>query len=184
MARRFSPWNLVDRNASLEGELSLTDLPQLQDVALSVQSLDYHIAGLKDPFGTPTLNINIKGTLQISCERCLQGMPFTVECNSDLPLKTQVQAATRSGEHELTDDCDVLIVERDEKLDAFELLQDEILLALPLVPAHSNIEDCGEKVVSVLAAEPVAEQKAPTSDAAEQTNKPFADLANLLGKAD
>jgi uncharacterized protein len=184
MARRFSPWNLVDRNASLEGQLSLTDLPQLQDVALSLQELEYQIAGLKDPFGTPALSIVIKGKLQISCERCLQGMSFTVDCNSDLAIKTPVQAATRSGEHELTDDCDVLIVERDEKLDAFDLLQDEILLALPLVAAHSNIEDCGEKVVSVLAPLPALEEKAQTSDAAEQTNKPFADLANLLGKAD
>lgn len=180
MPRRFSPWNLVDRNADLVGELSLSELPRLDNVANRLEGLNYRIQGEKDVLGNPSLAIHIEGRLIVACERCLDDMLFDIDSNSVLQLKTQVQAATRSGEHELTDDCDVLTVERDEKLDAFDLLQDEILLALPLVPAHSNIEDCGEKVAATLASKPTQ----PDNDSAEPTNKPFADLANLLGKAD
>lgn len=178
MSRRFSPWNLVDRNASLEGQLTLSELPRLSNVVSSVSDARYQIDGAKDVLGQPILRVRLQGQLGLVCERCLDEMPFQLECHSSLQLKTQVQAATRSGEHELTDDCDVLIAERDDKLDAFELLQDEILLALPLVPAHTDIQECGEKVVATLASMPA------TNDKAETTNKPFADLANLLGKAD
>ncbi|MDD9893190.1 MAG: YceD family protein [Gammaproteobacteria bacterium] len=183
MPRRFSPWNLVDRSASLVGELSLDELPRVKTVASSVEEgLSYEIQGGKDLLGNPSLAIQLKGQLTVTCERCLEGMPIPLECNSTLQLKTQVQAATRSGEHELTDDCDVLIVERDDKLDALDLLQDEILLALPLVPAHATIEECGEKVASLLSTQQTS--NSGTNDEDKPSNKPFADLASLLGKAD
>lgn len=181
MPRRFSPWNLVERNASLVGELNLESLTRLQSAATSLEDgFRYEISGEKDILGNPSLVIRLFGQVNLPCERCLESMPVNVDCNSNLQLKTQVQAATRSAEHELTDDCDVLICERDEKLDAFELLQDEILLALPLVPAHMQIEDCGEQVAALL----TGERAQDTEASVEPKNKPFADLANLLGKAD
>lgn len=183
MARRFSPWNLVDRNASLLGNLALSDLPRLHDIASGLEELNYSIQGQTNLLGQPSLHVQLKGQLHLSCERCLQTMPFRLDCDSELLLKTEVQAATRSGEHELSDDCDVLIAERDDKLDALELLQDEILLALPLVPAHSKLEDCGEKVVTLLSTP--SNNKATTENGeTETTTKPFAGLADLLGKAD
>lgn len=183
MPRQFSPWGLVDRNATLVGEIGLADLTRLQDAVKSVDALSYVIKGQRDLSGSPSLAIQIAGQLNISCERCLQDMAFAINCDSTLQLKTTVQAATRSGEHELTDDCEVLAVDNDEKLDAFDLLQDEILLALPLVAAHSDIQDCGSKVVDVIAAVEAVSEATDDNSEVEPTSKPFAGLADLLGAA-
>lgn len=183
MPRHFSPWGLVDRSATLSGELSLADTPRLRDAVVSIDELKYLIQAQRDLAGNPNLAVNINGQIKVTCERCLQEMPFTVDCSSTLVLKTPVQAATQSGEHELTDDCEVLAVETEERLDAFDLLQDEILLVLPLVVAHSDIQECGDKVIAVVGTEGSVTAASNESGETEPTTKPFAGLADLIGNA-
>lgn len=177
MTRRFSPWNLVDRGALLEGSLSLQQLPRLQETARDLNDSNYQLQGFRDAAGQARLKLSVTATISLACERCLEDMSLPLQCESELLVQTVVQAATRSGEHELTDDCDVLAIDPDDTVDALDLLQDEILLALPLVPMHESLQECGTEVSSVL-------QNEETESEAEEGNKPFADLASLLGKDD
>lgn len=179
MSRWFSPWNLVERSAVLEGAVSLDELSNLTDKVMSADALDYRIVGQKDVSGKAQLALDVTGMLKIQCERCLEAMPFELDCHSTLGVLTPVAAATRSGEHELTDDCDVVVVDTDDKLNAFDLLQDEILLALPLISAHEDVADCSTEVQQVLAQSVTELELAPEEEA---SHKPFAGLADLLGK--
>jgi len=178
MSRWFSPWNLVDRSAVLDGEANLDQLPNLADKVMQIDALQYRIDGQKDLGGKAQLALQVTGKVQVQCERCLEAMPFELNCHSTLRLLTPVAAAS-SGEHELTDDCDVVVVETDDKVDAFDLLQDEILLALPLISVHSDVADCSTEVQQVLAS---SNQEPVDADEEEASHKPFAGLADLLGK--
>lgn len=179
MSRWFSPWNLVERSAVLDGVVSLEKLPDLTDKVMRADALNYRIVGQKDVSGKAQLALDVTGLLNIQCERCLEAMPFELDCHSTLGVLTPVAAATRSGEHELTDDCDVVVVEAEDKLNAFDLLQDEILLALPLISAHENVADCSTEVQQVFADSETEPALAPEEEA---SHKPFAGLADLLGK--
>ena len=179
MSRWFSPWNLVDRSAVLDGEANLDQLPNLADKVMRIDALHYQINGQKELGGKAQLALQVTGKVQVQCERCLEAMPFELDCHSTLQLLTPVAAATRSGEHELTDDCDVVVVEADDKVDAFDLLQDEILLALPLISVHQDVADCSTEVQQVLAS---SESEVANTDEEEASHKPFAGLADLLGK--
>ena len=179
MSRWFSPWNLVERGAAIDGEADLAELPNLADKVVRINTLSYQLLGQKDLGGKAQLSLQVTGELQIQCERCLEPMPYELNCHSTLQVLTPVAAATRSGEHELTDDCDVVVVEVDDKLDALNLLQDEILLALPLISAHEDVADCSTEVQQVLASSFTEPDNAEEEEA---SHKPFAGLADLLGK--
>jgi len=105
------------------------------------------------------LQLEISGVLPLACQRCLDAVPFDLDVNSLLEL---VPEGAELSEDELEDDTrDFLPVERE--LDVAELVEDEILLALPVAPRH---EKCGLP---------------GAADAGERIN-PFAALSGLKGK--
>ncbi len=61
-----------------------------------------------------------------------------------------------------------------------EAVADELLGSLPLAPCHADLADCGAVTAYLLGGEGDAE----TPDAGQETNKPFAGLADMVaGKA-
>jgi uncharacterized metal-binding protein YceD (DUF177 family) len=61
-----------------------------------------------------------------------------------------------------------------ERLSLTEVIEEQILLGLPLVPMHTAGEQCGEVPQEVTGKEPVT--------AAEDKQRPFANLRELLEK--
>ncbi len=54
-----------------------------------------------------------------------------------------------------------------------DLVEEEVLLALPIVPLHESVEDCAPQAQAAIASEP----EAPGADG---TQRPFAALGELL----
>ncbi len=105
------------------------------------------------------LHLEVSGTLSLACQRCLEAVPCDLDVDSLLEL---VPEGTELSQDELEDDTrDFLPVVRE--LDVVELVEDEILLALPVAPRH---EKCGLP---------------GAADAGERIN-PFAKLSGLKGK--
>jgi len=105
------------------------------------------------------LHLTVSGTIPLACQRCLEAVPFDLDVDSRLEL---VPASAELSQDELEDDTrDFLPVERE--LDVVELVEDEILLALPVAPRH---EKCGLP---------------GAANAGERIN-PFAKLSGLKGK--
>ena len=105
------------------------------------------------------LHLEVSGVIPLACQRCLEAIPFDLDVDSLLEL---VPAGAELSQDELEDDTrDFLPVERE--LDVVELVEDEILLALPVAPRH---EKCGLP---------------GAADAGERIN-PFAKLSGLKGK--
>lgn len=69
--------------------------------------------------------------LVLQCQRCLEGLPTTVRVDRRFLFVRDEDEAARLDE-ELEDD--VLVLSRE--LDLHALLEDELLLAMPLVPMH------------------------------------------------
>jgi uncharacterized protein len=144
----------------LEGTLPVSALERLQDMLADDRGeISFRIAGLKGERGEALLALKVAGDLTLACQRCLEGIRFTIDIDSRLEL---VPEGAEMSQDELEDDSrDFLPVAGG--LEVAELIEDEILLTLPVAPRH---ERCG----------------LPGAAEAGERVSPFAGLAGLKGK--
>ena len=144
----------------LEGTLAVSSLERLQDLLADASGeVTFRIEGLKGEGGQSMLRLEASGLLPLACQRCLEAIHFELDIDSLLEL---IPADAELSQEELEDDTRDFLPVAGE-LDVAELVEDEVLLALPAAPRH---ERCG------LPGAP---------DAGERIN-PFAVLDGLKGK--
>lgn len=120
---------------SLRGGVQVESLGRLQDLLfLNSGTLEYALTGRHDKDGKLFLNCVITGVLQLRCQRCLGALPYPVRLDSELELVES--DPDLSAEDELTD-----AIKADPNMDVLALIEDEVLLDLPMAPMHSP-EDC------------------------------------------
>jgi uncharacterized protein len=153
---------LVREGGSLHGELPVAGFARLLGaLSDSGGSIVYRLQGLMGPRNEPRLLVEVDGALLVRCQRCLEGIVYPVRIRSLLELVGDEKELTQE---EIEDDAkDFLVAERE--LDVAALIEDELLLALPVAPRH---EDC------VL----------PDAGGLEEAGRvsPFSALAGLKGK--
>ena len=125
------------RNAgTLRGKIAVADMPRLQDALYSDEGvLEYALSGGTNESGKPALRCEVTGELQLRCQRCLGAYmhPFVVRTSLVL-VEDEAQLAESDNEM----DSDAIVA--DPKMDVLALVEDEVLLALPLAPMHSLSE--------------------------------------------
>lgn len=144
----------------LSGRLELRQLPRLADVLFDANgNLDFAASGemkAKAAGEEYSLALSIEGMLRLICQRCLGALEYPVRIRSRLIL---VQPGAPWPEETLEDDAGDAI-EAGRELDLVPLLEEEILLSLPIAPRHATCE-------------------APGNPAAAGETSPFAKLAQL-----
>ena len=130
------PRKMADRGVTLQGELQLSSLERLCDPLAD----DAGIVRTKLVFGrderrTAIIRSEIDVEVKMVCQRCLGlvVLPIHSEC-------TYAVVKEGADSESLPKGYDVLEVGEDP-LDLLTLVEDELLLALPIVPAHDP-EDC------------------------------------------
>jgi uncharacterized protein len=145
----------------LRGSLPAAGLKRLEDVLFDTQgSLEYEVRGRVDGRNRPQLSLKVKGRLHLQCQRCLELLDYELDVRNTLLLVgpgMQVDA-------ELDDPDAPDVVEASPELDVAGLIEDEVLLSLPLAPRHPE-GACESRLTG--ATDPAARPK------------PFAELAAL-----
>ncbi len=118
---------------SLRGRFEVAALDRLHDrLASTGEVLEYELTGYLDEKGKPGLHCRVRGVLQLLCQRCLQPMSWDVVLDSDLLLVvTEAELAEEGDDPEAPDR---VLASRD--MDVQALVEDEVLLGLPLAPMH------------------------------------------------
>jgi uncharacterized protein len=144
----------------LEGTLAVSALERLHDLLAEVSGeVAFRLEGFKGANGELMLHLEVSGVLPLACQRCLKSVAFDLDVDNLLQL---VPEGAELSQEELEDDTrDFLPVARE--LNVVDLVEDEILLTLPVAPRH---EKCGLP---------------GAADAGERIN-PFAKLSGLKGK--
>lgn len=150
----------------LAGFERLKDLLMMPDDGAAVPEVRWSARGEEKPVnGGPAeiwLHLSAHAVLPLSCQRCLQRLDQALEIDHHFQfVADEGVAAQLDGEVE----HDVLVLSRE--LDLHGLLEDELLLGLPLVPRH---DVCPQPL-------PMAEQAEPDE------RHPFAALAALRRQA-
>ena len=126
--------------------------------------------------GRPTVDVRVAGTVRLVCQRCLQPCAIAVD---ETALVAIVGAETDDvpGGYEP-------FVGVPESLSLPALIEEQVLLALPLVPAHeAGSPECRSSAAEGVPLAPAsAIEPAVAVTAAKETQTPFANLRELLGK--
>ena len=132
-------------------------IPELAD---SSGELSWSFSGEQHVNGYAQLTVEVRGEVRVICQRCLKPLAIPVASQSALVL------ARNDGEADeieaRLDDDSVDVVVGSSTLDFMMLVEDDVLLALPLSPRHDVCHD--------------AENSAK---AESRANSPFAILRNL-----
>jgi DUF177 domain-containing protein len=163
----IDPIQLAERGARLTGTLPLKSMPRLNQ-ACRDGSGDV-LVDLSFERGEGERVFLMRGTLRVSlrvtCQRCLEAMDLQIDASPWLLL-----LRPESGMDRLDDEADILVVDKPLSLSA--LVEDELLLAMPMVPTH-DLNECPARVYVK------KEMGAGRKEAEGEKKNPFAALESL-----
>ncbi|MDH0893930.1 MULTISPECIES: YceD family protein [Pseudomonas] len=158
------PRKLADRGVTLEGEMPLASFERLCDpLADNAGTVHAKLVFERDERRAVTIHSELEVEVKMVCQRCLElvALPIRSECHYAV---VKEGADTQS----LPKGYDVLEVGEDP-LDLMTLVEDELLLALPIVPAHDP-EECQQ---------PAGVETPESSEDEVSRSNPFSVLAQL-----
>ena len=152
----------LTRKADYIGEISLVEMPRLMSLALKNEGE----ARVSFSFGFNVLNHAVitgdyAADIVVECQRCLEPMTYSIEQSFEL----LIDASDEDIESFQVDS----VYTSEGYLDVFEVIEDELILALPIIMMHQDTS-CNTYL-----------QPEPEQVSVEKKDNPFADLATLKG---
>ncbi|MBV8272976.1 MAG: DUF177 domain-containing protein [Cupriavidus sp.] len=120
------------------------------------------------------LDVTVDGRVWLDCQRCLGVYPESIATK----MRFEVVASEAAADEAPMDEDDVDVIVGSKKFSVLELVEDEVLLALPTAPKHAVCPAVHESLVTGADGE-VEPEAAP---AEEKRPSPFAALAGLKTK--
>jgi uncharacterized protein len=118
------------------GLLGMEHLPRLAQMQCSTDGLGYFLRGGMTSEGKPFLRISVNGSTQLVCQRCLGALQVPLALDVELQLTESLREIA-----EADDDVERALASRTMKIE--QLVEDEVILALPMVPRHETCASAG-----------------------------------------
>ena len=166
------PWSQpldVDRlsrgGTEIDFDVPLAELPRLRSRIAGIGGGVHGAARFGRRSGFAVVDVSLAGSATLQCQRCMQPM--------ELPLDSTTHVALILSEADASEVPEELepVLAREGRISAGELVEEELLLALPIVPLHEELSEC-----TVPAAAPLIGEQEPE----HVTQRPFEGLAELL----
>ena len=124
----------------LDESLVTAELARLSEMLANQgkSQIKFQLAGASKRFSHPSLHLAIKANLVMICQRCLDEMTVNLDLNFDY-LISNVELNEADG-NDVNDEIDWL--EANHEMNVGELIEDELLLAMPIAPTHAH--DCSK----------------------------------------
>jgi uncharacterized protein len=163
------PWRSANLQKRFSGQIPLIKFPRLESsLTSSEETVEYSLEFKRVMRRRVAISGTLSTRLNIECQRCMSPMQF--------PLVVEFELIVTAGPEEaklLPDGVDSLVVLEDENVNPLEILEDELILALPLVAMH-DLDACKAKPkIEAINDEIVFEEEEPEKE------NPFAILAQL-----
>jgi uncharacterized protein len=168
------PWSqlsdvdrLADRQADIAFEIPLSRLPRVQAQIAGAKGTVRGVAHFRREAGFRVAEVELDGEAQLICQRCLAPMTW--------PLASETRVAIVANEKDADGIPQELetVYAPDDRIRVADLVEEELLLTLPLVPLHESAEECQ-------AVQDEVPTKAEEAAPAPETQKPFERLGELL----
>jgi uncharacterized protein len=170
-SRRAPVDTLVGTESEIEFAIPLENLPRVARELASPEGVAKGKVRFSRQMGRPVADLQVSAQPQVICQRCMQPMRWPVEVKSRIALVSDYDAADR-----VPDGLEVFMVEADS-VSVRDLVDEEVLLALPHVPRHEEGTECAARKVALPGE---SDDAADAESASDQVQKPFAQLGELL----
>jgi len=164
-----NPFRLVEQKKRLIGIVPLLNMKRLAEIALDGSegfTVDLNFG--RSSSNLPMVTGRVQGKVVLACQRCLEPLPFVVDSQIQVAL-----TAFQSDERPEQEGYETCLVE-DERLFILDFVEDEILLALPLVARHEQCEPVRPLIEALPPATP--EPEVPQVESGKVKQNPFAVL--------
>ncbi|WP_163833911.1 YceD family protein [Spartinivicinus ruber] len=167
LPKTIDPRKLAKQHVSLKGGWPVADLEQVANYLTNPEGeVEVDLAFTQDAEGHFVISGQLVAQVQMTCQRCLE--PVTLGVTVEVLLA--VVWSDESGK-QLPDYLDPIVV-ADEHLSLARLIDEELILNLPIVPAHED-PICQPQM------EWLDPDAVDDSTISEQPKNPFAVLASL-----
>lgn len=130
----IDPQRFCRESRSWETESDVSDFPRLAH-EFTQGALVCRVAGQADQHGGMSLRVAIRGDVELTCQRCLGSLTHRVDIERVLYL---ARNETELERLDALPDGDAILA--GAVLDLVDLVEDEVLLSLPLAAMHAEGE--------------------------------------------
>jgi uncharacterized protein len=163
LPKNINPVQLAAQNKQIQGRLPLVQcerlLPSLRE---NTGCVDFSLQFMQDEGQRTVVRATMGADLVLECRRCLKSMIYPMRVKVDLAIVTDDVAATDLPE------CYEPLLVIDSEVALESLIEDELLLNLPVMASHSD-DECS----AVLPTDQIENEL-------DGRKNPFATLKNLL----
>ena len=125
-------WRMVSARRQFEGTLPLSAFPRLRDSLLdTVGECRFELEFGRDAGNQPFVEVRVDAELPLQCQRTLERYLHRVRLVQQLGLIT-----SEAQESALPEQMEPLLVPESGEMPAIDLVEDELILALPVVPIN------------------------------------------------
>ena len=155
----IDPMGFAEKRRHLKGVIPVLKLDRLAEFLMETDGEVKVDLTFTRQGRTATIVGQVTADLTLQCQCCLGPISWPVACVVNLGIVNSLDAAMQ-----LSDEMEPLLVTPDAEMPLADIVQDELILAVPAIPQHP---DCRMPL--------------PADPAPERPN-PFADLAQLKSK--
>ena len=132
MPEVLDAWRMVAARRSFEGRVALSALTRLRDLLHDTDGMvTYALQFDRDPLQVDYVELRVEANLPLLCQRSLERFLLPVRLVQRLGL-----VRDEAEESALPPDYEALLVPQDGQLHPLDLIQDELVLAVPVVPVN------------------------------------------------
>ena len=168
-SRRAPVDTLVGTETALDFSIPLADLPRVSHELTGKDGDAQGHIRFSRQLGQAVADLDVSARPEVVCQRCMQPMRWPVKVKSRIALVSNYDAADRVPEG-----LEVFLVEGDS-VSVRDLVDEEIMLAVPNVPRHEDGSECAERRMQL-----PGHEVGPDEPDDSQVQKPFAQLGELL----
>ena len=165
------PWSrplevdrLAEAQADVDFAVPLAELSGLRPDAAAISGEVNGRASFRREEGIAVAELSMTGSVKLSCQRCLQPLEFAFDTHVRIGL-AGTEAETEAGR--MPADLEPVLAPGG-RISIGELITEELLLSLPVVPLHGQGAQC------------VPAQEPESRASVGETHRPFARLAEMM----
>lgn len=156
---------MVANQRRFEGSVPLKQMPRLAEMLDDAEGeCRYVVEFYRDPLKIDVMHVRLQTAFHLICQRSLERFAYPVDIDQKLGL-----ISDESQEAALPEDMEAVLIEGHGEVSPVRLIEDELLLAVPLVPINPDADALDSQWVDEEAVE-------------EEKSNPFAALAAMKEK--
>lgn len=133
----INSFDFARKALEIHGTIFVSQFSRLSELLTSDKGIvDFWLKGGINAKGQPGLGLRVQGVLMLNCQRCLEPFEFELDIASEFIVVAN--EGSLPNEEDEQDEEDYLLA--DTHMQVIELVEDELLLALPLAPKHEDDE--------------------------------------------